>query len=379
MKKSKFILSALLAGFLGLTSCDDTRDTSDIKYNFSSEVTLPKTVTSGRNQILPIKLSSDVYRDGVLEHEGVYIDDQKSFIISPKGDTIKPGQTFSIPHIDKSGTFNFYSEALGDHNLKFIFKNSKGVTMTEEHKVIVEKSTFKFTVKKIDQELTMDTPMDVEYFIEPYDELKHSYKLKFEVEGNYNATLNGHKPDEWFDVFDTSGKLTYIPLTVGTHKVRVTSKNNEDTKKVDYFTVVSKGPGVPVIKSFSLEEPLIIRGRRTTQCNNVGCSTHFWNHHVKAFLWKLYAHSGNNKEYLKGKIEFLGMGEDRMVYNFEMTSGKDQILALWYIVDKHNLPDDDFLTDGQLIDYKLELENTDGRKTIHRGSIPVKLEYGVSY
>jgi len=377
MKKNKFILSALLAGYLVTTSCTETRDPSEkIKYDFTAKVTFPETVSSGKKHILHIKLASDVYKDGALDHEGVYMDDQKSFLISPKGDTIKPGQTFSIPNMDKLNTFNFYSEDLGEHNLKFIFKNSKDITVTKEHKVLLEKATFKFNVKKYFQSITIDTPLEIEYSHEAYDQLKHNYKLKFEVEGNYNATLNGHKEDEWFDVFDASGKLTYIPLTVGTHKVRITSKNYAGTKKVDSFTIISKGVGIPVIKSFTLDK-LIIKGAKRSNCQYTGCRRYIWNHYVKGFQWKLYAHSGNDKKYIKGKLTFFGL--KNMVHNFEMKDGKDQILGLWFHSNKHQLDEDFLLTDGQLIDYELELENSYGKKYIHKGTVPIVLDYEGRY
>jgi len=384
MKRSKFILSALLAGYLVATSCTETRDPSkNIVYSFKPEVIFPETTTSGRNQILHIKLASDVYKDGVLDHEVTYIDDQKSYLLFPKGDTINPGQTFSIPHIDRSETFNFYSESLGDHNLEFIFKNSKGFTVTEERKVVVEKATFKFNVKKSEQELTMDTPMVVEYFIDPYDRLNHSYKIKFEVEGNYNATLNGHESDEWFDVFDMSGKLTYIPLTVGTHKVRVTSKNDENTKKVDYFTIVSKGPGIPVLKSFSID-PIIIGGVKYKKWvydgPERGWNSRLKEHRVEEINYKLSAHPGNDKEYLKTKLKLLALENLEETFEPMKEYAENQRFGFLRLLGAEGacikrLPDEFFLTDGQHIDYILELENSDGKKTIHKGVVPIKLRY----
>jgi len=59
MKRSKFILSALLAGYLVATSCTETRDPSkDIKYDFKADVIFPETVTSGSKSLLYLKLNT---------------------------------------------------------------------------------------------------------------------------------------------------------------------------------------------------------------------------------------------------------------------------------------------------------------------------------
>jgi len=90
MKRKKIILSTLLVGYLATTSCTGRKDQEDgIKYRLSAELYWPKNVYAGKNSSLNIKLTSDVYEDGFTQHEGIFTDDKKSFLISKKGDTIK--------------------------------------------------------------------------------------------------------------------------------------------------------------------------------------------------------------------------------------------------------------------------------------------------
>jgi len=67
MKRSKFIIFALLAVYLVLISCTETRD--PIVYKSESNLFLPENFTSGRLSLFNIKLSLDVYGDDVLDHE----------------------------------------------------------------------------------------------------------------------------------------------------------------------------------------------------------------------------------------------------------------------------------------------------------------------
>jgi len=253
MKNNKIILLALLAGYLVATSCTETRDPSkDIVYRFIPEVVLPSDIPSGKKQILSIMLKSPVYNNGFLNHECVYQDDKNSYLLSPKGDIIKPGEKFSISNIDEYIRFNFYSEDLGDHNLKFTFKNSIDFTETREYKVSVEKATFKIILKNLELTSEIEKQAEIEYLFEVYDELNHSYKMKFEIEGNHRATLNGFRAGEWFNISKTFGKLLYNPLTLGTHKVKISVRNNEDVEKNTTFAIKSIEKIGPNISNLSI-------------------------------------------------------------------------------------------------------------------------------
>jgi len=181
--KNKFILSVLLVGYLATTSCTETRDPSKgIVYSFSADFFWPEDVTAKRNSLLNIKLASDIYNNGFLDHEGVYTDDKPSFLLTSNRDTIMPREKFSIPKIDEYIPFKFYSEDLGKHNLKFTFKNSMGVEITKEQKLLVKEAKFSFWIKQSAKEVKVGEPLEIEFSIDPYEgrQDQHIYELNFE-------------------------------------------------------------------------------------------------------------------------------------------------------------------------------------------------------
>jgi len=367
MKKSKFILSSLLAGYLVLASCSETRDPSkSIVYNFSADFFWPENVVAGKNSLLNVKLTSDVYRDGFIQHEATFTDDKNSFLLY-KGDTIKAGEKF----IDKNIPFEFYSEDLGEHNMKFIFKNSMDVSITKKQKLLVEEGTFKFSLKSLYQEVAIDTPLEIEYSIEAYDQLEHSYKLKFEFEKdkNHNATLGGHIAGEWFDISKLSGSLSYIPSTLGTHNVKITSKNDKGAEKTTSFIVESRGSGKPIIRNTSNE--VRVYGLQATDINN---NILFTENHKMSIVFSLQAYSGNNSSLLKGKFTMKDLGG--IEHNFEVSSPhQDQILNYKWEQGSYELDKFFVLKKGFRVPYQLELTNTDGEKIIYNGTVIPIMDY----
>jgi|GEM_PF-883690 len=255
MKRKKLISSLLLIGILISNSCAENRDSSkDIE--FSSEVIFPEEVVSGKNQILRIKLSSEVYKDGVLEHVATFTDDKESFLISPDGKKITSGEKFSITNVDKYVDFNFYSESVGIHNLTFTFTNSKGFSVTKKIAVMVGKGFFEVAFKSPNGSVKINTPVEIEYDFAYTSQELTDYELKFEVESTndtrLDATLNGHKSGEWFSISGHKGKLYYTPINSGSHTVHVTVKNKLNIERVSSFLVVTHGN--PVITYYETND-----------------------------------------------------------------------------------------------------------------------------
>jgi len=318
-------------------------------------------------------LKSPVYNNGFLEHECVYEDDKNSVLISSKGDTIKLGEKFNISNLDKLETFYFYSEDLGEHNLNFTFKNSMGFIKTMKYKMLVEDEAFKFLLKPLSQEATIDTPLEIEYSHKAYDQLEHTYKVKFEVNNSYNfnrelnATLNGHKQGEWFDIYETSGTLTYIPLAIGTHEVKITSEDEKGIERIESLTIESRGTGSPIVRFFSIDE-LRIYGLFTPRDRSI------IDHKISLFSMRLDAHSGNNKPFLKGKITIKSLGIE---HNFEIKNYESEKQILCYSHDSkgQKLPENIEFYMDKPVQYELELTNSYGIKTIKKGEKFLKIEY----
>jgi len=134
--------------------------------------------------------------------------------------------------------------------MKFIFKNSMDVSITKEQKLPVEAADFAFKItKQSAKEVTVNTPLDIEYFIEPQDRLKHDYELKFNIiykEKDENEYFFGWQKDSWlcfrkeecdpnsfprpnhasYEIQKGSGRLTYYPQKIGIRNLEI-SVNDE--------------------------------------------------------------------------------------------------------------------------------------------------------
>jgi len=356
MRNKRFILSALLAGYLVATSCTETRDPSkDIVYSFKPEVIFPSIVTSGKKSLLSIRLDSDVYHHAVLTHEVTYEDDKKSYLLSPKGNIIRPNEPFDISDKSILSSFDFYSEDLGEHNLKFTFKNSKGFTVTEERKVVVKNGTFKLSVKKSSYYVMVTYPLEIGYSYEVYDQLKHSYKLKFEVDGNHKSTLNGHKAGEWFNISKLSGKLSYLPLSTGTHNVKLISKNESGIEKEITFSVESGKSGAPKIKDLFISKFHVYRSYE----DYIGGSDFTGSYLDFSGSFSVDT-TGDNTPYVKGYIIIPSMD---IKQSFELDKKKYN----WKVEKGSNFEP----SKGEPMEYIIVLTNSTGTSTeIRKTSVP---------
>jgi len=364
MKKNKFILSALLVGYLVTTSCTETRDSGkDIVYSFSADFLCPKEIIAGKRSLLNIKLVSDVYLDDHIKYECFFEDSKNSFLLSSKGDTIRSGKIFQIPNINKNILLDFYSDDLGEHNLRFTFKNSREFTVTKEQKLLVEKVPFTFEVKRSFENIMIGTPLELVYLLESYDQLKHSYKLKFEIEGSHNATLYGNEQGKWFNISELSGKLSYVPLTPGIHKVKITAKNEARIEKIADFTITSVGMGNPTIKSFSVDKLIVSNFYKMRE------GAIILDYRTSKFDWTLDAYSGNDKPFVKGTVR---IGSLRIEQSFEINSNENQDIHYECRLPSQKLCC--YIKKDTEVMYEITLENSDGVSAVTYGYITPLIE-----
>jgi len=128
-----------LVSFLALLSCDSNKDRYE-SYNFYAEVTplFKEELPANEDGAIEIVIKSDNYKVGI-NHEVSYTGSKNSVLIDSSGNIINKGSTFVISDVDKQHIYKFRSEDIGEHNLKFNFKNSKGYTFTQARVVKVKK------------------------------------------------------------------------------------------------------------------------------------------------------------------------------------------------------------------------------------------------
>jgi len=130
----KCLLTSII--FLKLISCEGVD--RKVEFDFTPEVIAPEKSNLNEGVEIKIFITSSVYNNGFLNHYLSYIGNRNSFLVSAKGDTIEIGESFVINNLDEWVSYKFYGKDLGEHNLKFTFKNSMGKEISIEKDILVE-------------------------------------------------------------------------------------------------------------------------------------------------------------------------------------------------------------------------------------------------
>jgi len=390
MKKSLKLSILLVCYLLSVISCVETRDPSEkIVYSFEPDLFIGETINVGKESDFYLKLNSNVYKNGVLSHEGIFTDDKESFLISPQGDKILPNQEFIIPKTGENITYGFYSKELGEHNLKFKFKNSMGYSTSIDKKVLVEKGDFSFSVFPWNRKGEVDNPIILSCSVDTsYDDLNHSYDIKFDVEGDHVATLNNHGAGEWFKFektkidtggteivevtvpfYNANGKistpvskpyykggsilLSYKPKTVGTHNVKVTMKNDLGAENTQIFTVESEGPAKPTI--VNVIQKNILPPTFTAEKHP---SNDLYYVTIKNLSLHIEAKSNTSSNYVKGSLVIFNC----VLKEFLMKDTNDGVLQSDINIRNHfvSLPHMEYDTFFPTVPFTIRLTNSDG-------------------
>lgn len=119
----------------------------DVNFAFKPIIELPEKTTVDKPTDLNMKIESNVYKENLIDHDFQFVSDKKTKIISPDGDTIRMNTPAKIPHDGNFHKYQFIGEEIGVHQLKFLFKNSKKVEISEQKNILVEYEDFNLTAE----------------------------------------------------------------------------------------------------------------------------------------------------------------------------------------------------------------------------------------
>jgi len=231
----------------------------------------------------------------------------------------------------------------------------------EEQKPTTKEDVFSFKIGKLPKEVILGTPVEVEYSYEEPNVQKRNYQVKFEFEEDKNssATLNGHKPGEWFNISRLSGKLSYIPLTSGTHKVKIVSKSDAGGEKSVSFTIVSNTEHSNPVVTWSSFDKFDISGDRFIDNGVVWKQS---GHSVSSILINFKVLPYSHKPILKGRFRMPDLGIDENINCSPPTQPNglsDCVCKIHY----HYIPDSLYIKDEQEFRYEVVFENAEGDKS----------------